>query len=80
MAALPTLPEVMGTPSTITSTWSLSVPRTKSEAAWPGPPLRPISRPVRKRSRSARSVATLFSISSRVTISMLAGISAGFTG
>ncbi len=44
-AARPMVPGLMRTPSTSTSVWLLSAPRMNTAVVWPGPPLRPRSRP-----------------------------------
>ena len=64
-AASPMVPGLMRTPSTSTSVWLLSAPRMKMAVVWPGPPLRPRSRPAWKRSSSVTSVAALRSIAAR---------------
>src|SRR5690606_5015562 len=79
IAAAPTVPGLMRTPSIRTSVWLLSVPRRNTEVACPGPPCRPISSPASKRSSSARSDAIDCSISCRVitctgTIASVTGI------
>ncbi len=57
IAAVPMVPGFMRRPSTSTSTWFDSVPRTNSEVCWPGPPRRATSTPGTKRSASPRSAA-----------------------
>ncbi len=74
--AAPSSTLLIGTPSTSTSTWFELLPRTKSDACEPCAPLRPISMPTWRPSRSTRSRDWVASMSARVITVTLGSASA----
>lgn len=65
-AVVPSVAEPTLTPSTMTSTWSASVPRRNTEVVLPRPPLLAIETPAAPRIKSCTERACRRSISGRV--------------